>query len=71
MKIFSDKFTGKMYIDIAHEKLCFILRRRYFLIENADANSNSLNAKNIVTEPAQKFLHLIVHRLLTTIDNLC
>ena len=71
MKIFSDKFVRKMYIDIAQEKLCCILKRRYFLIENANANSNSLERKNIVTETRTKFLHLVVHRLLTTIDNLC
>jgi hypothetical protein len=44
-----------MYIDIAHEKLCFILKRRYFKIENANADSYQAKKKNIAHEPAQNF----------------
>jgi hypothetical protein len=70
-KIFSDKFARKMYIDIAYEKSCFILLRRYFLIENAKVISRSPKEKISSPKPAQKFLHFVVHLLLTTIDNLC
>ena len=60
-----------MYIDIAYEKSCSILKRRYLLIENANANSKSTEKKNIVTEPAQKFFVCLSLLLLTTVDNLC
>jgi len=60
-----------MYSDIAQEKLCCILERRYFLIENEMSFRNHSKEKISSPKPRTKFHHFVVHRLLTTIDNLC
>ena len=60
-----------MYIDIAQEKLSCILERRYFLIENEMSFRNNSKEKISSPKPRTKFLHFVVHLLLTTIDNLC
>jgi len=50
-----------MYIDIAQEKLSFILERRYFLIENALRFRINSKEKISSPKPRKKFLHFVVH----------